>query len=180
MHYFAAAASPRFLLIISEFMGCTQTRFARSAIPPNSPPSYRTRTRCSSLRPTSLIPVATKFEITELVSANSGNCLHRRRSRQSFNCIFDLHVCACVRVYVCMYVCKRDCNYAPRLTVYVNTRYTFGPPRSFHIYPSSPPSVDNNNFKSLCAKSRGGFSVVSQALFCARTMAWDKIGFWIT
>jgi len=61
----------------------------------------------------SLIPAATKFEITELVSANSGNCLHRRRSRQSFNCIFDLYVfvracvraCVCVCVYACMYVC---------------------------------------------------------------------------
>jgi len=52
----------------------------------------------------SLIPAATKFEITELVSVNSGNYLHRRRSRQSFNCTRYISVHACE--------CQRECPYA--------------------------------------------------------------------
>jgi len=53
----------------------------------------------------SLIPAATKFEITELVSVNSGNYLHRRRSRQSFNCTryISRHACDCERE--CPYAC---------------------------------------------------------------------------
>jgi len=72
-----------------------------------------------------LIPAATKFEITELVSVNSGNYLHRRRSRQSFNCTryMSIHAWMWTRMSVCVYV--RDCNYVPRLNVYVNIRYTF-------------------------------------------------------
>lgn len=51
----------------------------------------------------SLIP-ATKFEITELVSVNSGNYLHRRRSRQSFNCTRYMFIHACK--------CERECPHA--------------------------------------------------------------------
>lgn len=52
----------------------------------------------------SLIPAATKFEITELVSANSGNYLHRRRSRAKVLIVLGtcLYVRACMRIYVCV------------------------------------------------------------------------------
>lgn len=65
---------------------------------------YNTASPVTLSLPFSLIPAATKFEITELVSVNSGNYLHRRRSRQSFNCTRYMSIHACE--------CERECPYA--------------------------------------------------------------------
>lgn len=71
----------------------------------------------------------------------------------------SMYVCGCVCVYVRMY--NRDCNYVLQLNVYVNTRYTSGPPRFIYIY--IPSSVDNNKI-TLRAKSHSRFPGISQAL----------------
>jgi hypothetical protein len=123
-HRRGQSLSPRFLLIISELMDYRLGSLARNSTKFAAIISYtyamqlvktddvevvalaqQRNTAVLSLSLSfSLIPAATKFEITELVSVNSGNYLHRRRSRQSFNCT------RCISIHACE--CERECPYA--------------------------------------------------------------------